>query len=328
MRRGPSVEVLAQGVLAGDRSLLAQSITRVESRSARHQTQARELLSRLMPHTGRAHRVGITGVPGVGKSTFIEALGMQLVEAGHRVAVLAVDPSSTRSGGSILGDKTRMERLSRHPGAFIRPSPSLGTLGGVASRTREALLLCEAAGYDIILVETVGVGQSELAVAQMTDVFLVLLLAGAGDELQGIKRGLMELADVLAVNKADGDNLLPAKRAATTTRSALRTLHPGKEGWKPKVLTCSALHGQGIDAVWAALQEHRAFQEASGAFQQRRRDQDTRWMWQMVDQGLRRALHESQSVAELLPTLSAQVQTGNLAPTRAAEQLLAAFLEG
>lgn len=251
---------------------------------------------------------------------------MRLVDQGHKVAVLAVDPSSTRSGGSILGDKTRMEHLSRAPAAFIRPSPSAGTLGGVASRTREALLLCEAAGFDVVLVETVGVGQSELAVAQMTDVFLVLMLAGAGDELQGIKRGLMELADAMAVNKADGDNLRAAERAAQTYRSALRALHPGKGGFKPQVRTCSALHDQGIAEVWSLLLDHKQHQQDSGAWTRRRQSQQQQWMWQMVDEGLRAALRADPALQEALPDLQQGVQQGRLAPTRAAEQILARFL--
>lgn len=306
--------------------MLARAITLVESTRPAHQAQASEILTALMPNTGGAHRVGITGVPGVGKSTFVEALGMRLVEQGHQVAVLAVDPSSTRSGGSILGDKTRMERLSRAPQAFIRPSPSAGTLGGVASRTREALLLCEAAGFDVVLVETVGVGQSELAVAQMTDVFLVLMLAGAGDELQGIKRGLMELADAMAVNKADGDNLRAAERAAQTYRSALRALHPGKAGFKPQVRTCSALHDQGIAELWQLLLDHRAHQQQSGAWTTRRQSQQQQWMWQMVDEGLRAALRADPALRQSLPALQQQVCDGDLAPTRAAEQILARFL--
>ena len=322
----PSPQQLIDGVLAGERPLLARAITLVESTLPAHQAQASEILTALMPHTGRAHRVGITGVPGVGKSTFVEALGMRLVGQGHKVAVLAVDPSSSRTGGSILGDKTRMEYLSREPAAFIRPSPSAGTLGGVASHTREALLLCEAAGFDVVMVETVGVGQSELAVAQMTDVFLVLMLAGAGDELQGIKRGLMELADAMAVNKADGDNLRPAERAAQTYRSALRALHPGKHGFKPQVRTCSALHDTGIQQVWQLLLEHKQHQQTTGAWVTRRQGQQQQWMWQMVDEGLRAALRADPELHRVLPELQARVLGGTLAPTRAAEEILKRFL--
>jgi LAO/AO transport system kinase len=324
--RRPSPQQLIDGVLTGDRALLARAITLVESTLPVHQAQASEILTALMPHTGGAHRVGITGVPGVGKSTFVEALGLRLVNQGHKVAVLAVDPSSSRTGGSILGDKTRMEFLSREKNAFIRPSPSSGTLGGVASRTREALLLCEAAGFDVVLVETVGVGQSELAVAQMTDVFLVLMLAGAGDELQGIKRGLMELADAMAVNKADGDNLRPAERAAQTYRSALRALHPGKDGFKPQVRTCSALQDIGIQEVWELLLEHKQHQQTTGAWASRRQGQQQQWMWQMVDEGLRAALRADPELHRALPELQARVLGGTLAPTRAAEEILKRFL--
>lgn len=303
--------------------MLGRAITLVESTSPRHRGDAQALLTQLMHHTGGAHRVGVTGVPGVGKSTFIEALGSQLTAQGHRVAVLAVDPSSSRTGGSILGDKTRMERLSRDPNAFVRPSPTSGTLGGVASHTREAMLICEAAGYDVVLVETVGVGQSELAVANMTDVFLVLMLAGAGDELQGIKRGLMELADVLVVNKADGDNLPAARRAAATYAGALRTLHPGEGPWKPRALTCSALHDQGVDQVWSVLLEHREALTSAGVWAANRQAQQADWMWHLVDEGLREALRSAPIGAEQVEGL---VRAGSIAPTSAARQLLRAFL--
>ncbi len=277
--------------------MLARAITLVESRRPDHEVQARELLSRLMPLTGKSIRVGVTGVPGVGKSTFIESLGCMLVERGHRVAVLAVDPSSVRSGGSILGDKTRMELLSRRDEAFIRPSPTAGTLGGVASKTRETMLLCEAAGYDVVLVETVGVGQSEVSVAGMTDFFLVLMLAGAGDELQGIKRGLLELADCLAVNKADGDNAARAEKAAGPYRNALRLLHPPEQGWSPPVLTCSGLTGDGIDAIWSTALEHR---EAMGeGWEHDRRVQLRAWMWELVNSELRRRARSLPIAAQL-----------------------------
>jgi len=334
-RRTLTADEYVDGVLAGHIPTLARAITLIESHSPRHRAQAREVLDRLVPRSGGAHRVGITGVPGVGKSTFIEALGTHLTELGHRVAVLAVDPTSSRTGGSILGDKTRMESLARNPAAFIRPSPTGGTLGGVASRTRETMLLCEAAGFDVVLVETVGVGQSELVVADITDFFLVLMLAGAGDELQGIKRGLMELADMLAVNKADGDNALPAQRAASTYRAALRLLrppaHPGADGvgagaWHPSVVTCSALHNDGIDAVWTEIQAHRVQLEASGAWQQTRREQQHRWLWRMVDDQLRTALHEHEGVKAKLGALEKAVDEGAMSPTVAAEAVVGAFL--
>ena len=325
MRKLPSVEQLVEGVHAGNRALLARAITLAESTRADHQRLAGEVLTALMPHTGNAVRVGITGMPGVGKSTFIESLGTHLTESGQRVAVLAVDPSSSRSGGSILGDKTRMARLARNPDAYIRPSPTSGTLGGVASRTREAMLLCEAAGYDVVLVETVGVGQSELMVAGMTDTFVVLMLSGAGDELQGIKRGLMELADVLAVNKADGDNEIAARRAASTYRGALRLLHPADAVWKPQVLTCSGLKGHGVPEVWDTVQLHRQTLEAAGALAERRAKQQLDWMWRMVDERLQTVFRDHPNVREGLPGIEAAVRSGGLPATRAATELLSRF---
>ncbi len=325
MRR-PSVDDLVAGVLRGERAALGRAITLVESSSPRHSADAARLLTALMPHSGQAWRVGITGVPGVGKSTFIDRFGGALIDAGHRVAVLAVDPSSSRSGGSILGDKTRMTRLSVDDAAFVRPSPTAGTLGGVASRTREAMIVVEAAGYDVVLVETVGVGQSELAVADMTDFFCVLMLAGAGDELQGIKRGLMELADCLAVHKADGDNALPAERAAATYRSALRLLRGHDAVWQPRVLTVSSLLGVGHDAVWQAIEDHRRAMEAAGLFAERRADQRLRWLWERLDDGLRAALHADASVQQQLHQVEAAVRDGTLPPTVAARDILAAFL--
>ncbi|PIE20966.1 MAG: methylmalonyl Co-A mutase-associated GTPase MeaB [Proteobacteria bacterium] len=313
------------GVERGDRAVLARAITLVESGRAAHRRLAAELLTRVMPRTGGARRIGITGVPGVGKSTFIDALGTLLTERGHRVAVLAVDPSSERSGGSILGDKTRMARLSIDPRAFIRPSPSSGTLGGVASKTRETMLLCEAAGFDVVLVETVGVGQSETVVAQMTDTFLVLMIAGAGDQLQGIKRGIMELADVLAVNKADGDNALRAKSAASDYRSALHFLYPREVAWRPRVLTCSALTGERLADVWHAMQLHRETLTRTGELAARRRRQLRRWMWDMVEEGLRDAFATHPAIAGRLAQVEAAVDAGEVPPTRAARQLLAAF---
>jgi len=313
------------GVRAGDRRLLARAITLAESTRADHQALASEVLTELMPDTGRAVRVGITGVPGVGKSTFIEQLGTRLTGAGHRVAVLAIDPTSTRTGGSILGDKTRMTRLSNDPRAFVRPSPTSGTLGGVAARTRESLLLCEAAGHDIVLVETVGVGQSETVVADMTDFFCVLMLAGAGDELQGIKRGLMELADLIAVNKADGDNARHAQQAAHDYRAAVHTLHPPGTDWTPPVLTCSALEGSGVDDIWEAVTRHRELRIASGALEVRRRGQRLRWMWDLVDDRLMAVLRAAPAVADALPQLEAAVRAGTLPPTTAARRIISAF---
>ncbi|MCP3164094.1 methylmalonyl Co-A mutase-associated GTPase MeaB [Myxococcus qinghaiensis] len=318
-----TAEAYVEGVRSGDRAVLARAITLVESGHPRHQSLAQEVLTRLLPHTGGSRRVGISGVPGVGKSTFIDALGMHLVGAGHRVAVLAIDPSSTISGGSILGDKTRMARLSRETAAYIRPSPSSGTLGGVARKTRETLLLCEAAGFDVVLVETVGVGQSETVVADMVDFYLVLMLAGAGDELQGIKRGILEVADMLAINKADGDNKPRAERARAEYRAALHLMRPGNE---PVVTTCSAMEGTGIDALWTSLEAQVARRVASGAMEQRRHAQQVGWMWSMVQDGLRAALHANPMVAALVPQLENDVREGRATATSAALRVLGAFL--
>jgi LAO/AO transport system kinase len=315
-------EALADGVRAGDRRALAKAITLVESTRADDQRSAQRLLELLLPATGKATRVGISGVPGVGKSTFIEAFGLHLIGSGKRVAVLAVDPSSALSGGSILGDKTRMPRLAAAPEAFIRPSPSAGSLGGVARRTREALLVCEAARYDVVLVETVGVGQSEFAVASMVDFFLVLMLAGAGDELQGIKKGILELADALAINKADGDNMTRATRAAAQYKAALNLLRPSSPTWNPPVVTVSALEGRGMDTVWTIVEEHRAKLVASGALEQKRRAQQEAWFWSMIDDGLKRHFLAREDVARLLPEMEAAVASASLTPTEAARRLL------
>lgn len=324
-RAALSLEDYVAGINAGDRSVLGRALTLVESTAERDRELAAALLSALMPLTGGSVRLGLTGTPGVGKSTFIETLGSNLVERGHKVAVLAIDPSSTVSGGSILGDKTRMPRLSTNPSAFIRPSPSIGTLGGIAARTREALLVCEAAGFDVVLVETVGVGQSETEVAAMTDTFLALMLPGAGDELQGIKRGLMELADVLAVNKADGDMKPAALRAARDLRIALRMLHSGDARWIPPVLTCSGLTGEGVDDVWNAVLEHRAMLKAEGLLEKKRREQSEQWMWRLVDMGLRDAMRRDPRVRDLLGTLRGEVADGSTSPVTAARRLLSAF---
>lgn len=325
MSAAPALAELLAGVKAGHRASLGRAITLVESLRADHQERAGELLDAILPSTGRAWRVGITGVPGVGKSSFIEALGMLLVERGHRVAVLAVDPSSSRSGGSILGDKTRMSHLSLHPSAFIRPSPAGGTLGGVAARTREAMLVCEAAGFDVVLVETVGVGQSELAVAGMTDFFLLLMLTGAGDDLQGIKRGVMELADALVVHKADGANLEPARQAASTLEGAIDLLSRPGEPWRPKVLLASSLEQRGIAEVWAVIEAHKTALVQAGVWEQRRAAQRVRWMWERLEDGFRQTLHRDPRLAAALVEAERQASEGSRTPTVLARELLGLF---
>ena len=327
---------LQEGILHGAptvrRRAMAKAITLLESTRADHRTQGDELLTALLPHTGRAFRLGISGVPGVGKSTFIEALGLHLIAQGLKVAVLAIDPSSTVSGGSILGDKTRMEHLSVHPDAYIRPSPSSGTLGGVAEKTREAMLVCEAAGYDVVIIETVGVGQSEIAVQGMTDMFCVLQLPNAGDDLQAIKKGVMELADLVVINKADIDPHA-ATRAQAQITSSLRLLsmhgnpehaHHDESLWTPKVITLSALKGEGVDGFWAAVQEFRRLQTANGRLAARRERQSLAWMWERIDAGLKQAFRQHPQVRELLPRLQQDVTAGRIAASTAARNLLAA----
>ncbi len=316
---------LAQGVLAGERRAVARAITLIESTRADHREAAEALLHQLLPHTGRSVRIGITGVPGAGKSTFIEAFGLHVVGKGHRLAVLAVDPSSPRSGGSILGDKTRMEELSRDERAFIRPSPSGCTLGGVARRTREAMLVCEAAGFDVVVVETVGVGQSETAVADMVDMFLLLLVPGGGDELQGIKKGIVELADAIVVNKADGDLAAAAQRAARDYKNALHLLAPANPAWTVPVLTVSALERGGIDQVWQNVGDYREAMVSAGSWSDRRSAQAHAWMWNEVAETLMQSLKDDPQVAQMLPAMEKSVADGQLAPGRAARQLVGAF---
>jgi LAO/AO transport system kinase len=321
MSRTPDSSALATGIRAGDRATLARAITLIESKRADHRTQAHNLVQELLPHTGKAVRLGITGAPGAGKSTLIDTLGSMLTEKGRKVAVLAVDPSSSRSGGSILGDKTRMARLAVDPNAFIRPSPASGTLGGVAAKTRETMLLCEAAGFDVIIVETVGVGQSETAVADMTDFFLLLMVAGAGDELQGIKKGVVELADMIAVNKADGDNVARAKAAAAEFKSALHILAPRSPTWQPLVVTCSAMTGDGIEHLWSNVLKHRDLMSASGEFAARRREQQVKWMWTLLEERFTARLRGDASMRAKLKQTEAAVAEGKLSPTLAVEQI-------
>ena len=310
------------GLLAGERRALAKAITLVESTRSEHRQRAQKLLDAILPHTGRSLRLGISGVPGVGKSTFIEALGMYLIERGHRLAVLAVDPSSTVHGGSILGDKTRMELLSQRSEAFIRPSPSSGSLGGVAEHTREAVLLCEASGYDVIIVETVGVGQSETAVAGMTDCFVLLQLPNAGDDLQAIKKGIMELADLVVFNKADLDPTA-AQLAAAQMHSALSMLHPASPNWQPPVLTLSAMRKDGLADFWQVIEKFKSTLTASGEFAARRRHQALAWMWQQIDSGLHHRFRQHPAVKTALAELSVAVEAGTTTPAAAAQRLLA-----
>ena len=317
---------MAADVQSGSRRALAQAITLIESTRPDHRSNAEQLLVSLIESTGEATRLGISGPPGVGKSTFIEALGLYLTESGHKVAILAVDPTSARSGGSVLGDKTRMERLTGEPNVFIRPSPSGGALGGVARRTREAMLLCEAAGHDIVIVETVGVGQSEIAVRDMVDMFLLLAQPASGDELQGIKRGVLEIADLLLVNKADGELLAAAERTRSDYSKALMLLRPVSPDWTTPVLTCSALHRIGVDEVWRAVDKYGVAMAENGAFEQRRRDQALAWMWSEVKDTLDERFRASSVVAAKIKNLEKRVANGNLAPATAAQALLAAFL--
>lgn len=321
----PSVEDLYAGIRAGNRAMLARAITLVESERASDFEDAQRLLNMLLPDTGNAIRIGISGIPGAGKSTFIDAFGMMLTEQGKRVAVLAIDPSSTVSRGSILGDKTRMARLSREETAFIRPSPSSGTLGGVHRKTRETMLLCEAFGFDTVIIETVGVGQSETVVAEMVDVYLVLMIAGTGDELQGIKRGILEVADILAINKADGDNVKRAQLARRELQTALHLMRGSRKGWQPPVLACSALEGTGLDAIWEQILQHRAMMIETGEFETKRSEQALHWMWNMIEDGLLASLRQDELVATKMRQLEAEVSAGAITPSTAAESVLEAY---
>lgn len=326
-RKDPPAEVFVQGILQCDRALLSRAITLVESRLPEHAAKAQGIVEGCLPHSGNSIRVGITGVPGVGKSTFIEALGMHLIEGrSQKVAVLAVDPSSQFSGGSILGDKTRMERLSSHIDAFIRPSPSGGSLGGVTRRTRETVILCEAAGFQNVLIETVGVGQSETVVASMVDFFLLLMLAGAGDELQGIKRGIMEMADLLAINKADGNNLGRAQAARAEYQTALRLFPPTPSGWRPRVLTCSALSNAGIPEIWDAVVEHHRMVKQTGFLQDHRRAQLVDWLEAAIADQIQEAFERDPDLADEHQRLRQLVMEAGASPSKAAAGLVARFL--
>ncbi|MDE8562511.1 methylmalonyl Co-A mutase-associated GTPase MeaB [Anoxybacillus rupiensis] len=321
-RKERSVSEYVEGVLNNDRTILAQAITLVESNAAKHMERAQQILHELLPHVGRSIRIGITGVPGAGKSTFIEAFGQFLCEQGHRVAVLAVDPSSSITGGSILGDKTRMENLARDPRAFIRPSPSGGTLGGVHRKTRETMLLCEAAGYDIILIETVGVGQSEFVVRSMVDFFMMIALTGAGDELQGMKKGIMELVDAVVINKADGDNKPKAEAAREEYNQFLHYLRPATPGWETKAYTCSALLGEGIEKVWNVVEAFISVTKQSGAFDARRRHQLKDWIYSMIKDYLESSFFSHPQIKAELPMIENHVIAGTLSVTKAVQQLL------
>ncbi len=317
-----SPEEYVEGILSHDRLALARTITLIESTLPAHQERARIIVNQLLPHTGKGIRIGITGVPGAGKSTYIETFGTMLTEIGHKVAVLAIDPSSSRSGGSILGDKTRMEKLAVNPKAFIRPSPSSGTLGGVGRKTRETMLVCEAAGYDVAIIETVGVGQSETTVSSMVDFFLVLMIAGAGDELQGIKKGVLEVADAIVINKADGDNVTRAEIAQREYETALHMLMPNSPNWTPPVLTCSSINGNGIDKIWETIKEHRTKLTDCGEMASKRKTQALDWMSFLLDDGLRQWFYNTPDVKKALNELQKDVESKNTSPTAAADMLL------
>lgn len=312
-----------KGILDGDRRMLSKAITLIESSLVSHQQAAFDIMEQVLPHTGNSVRLGITGVPGAGKSTFIEKLGVFLINKGHNVSVIAVDPSSRQSGGSVLGDKTRMEKLAAHENAFIRPSPAGEVLGGVAGRTREVMLVCEAAGFDVILVETVGAGQSDIQVESMVDFFLVLMIAGAGDELQGIKKGVLELADAIAVNKAEKENLKAVQIARTELEAAMQMVRQRSSCWKTPVMTCSAIEEQGLEEIWESVLDHQLKMRAAGEFEKRRKNQSVQWMWELTEEGLKRYFKESEIIGSKVPKISQQVADGKKTAFAAAKELLA-----
>ncbi|MGC8802422.1 MAG: methylmalonyl Co-A mutase-associated GTPase MeaB [Bacteroidales bacterium] len=326
-RQRLSVDDYVEGIRNGDRTILSRAITLIESNLPAHHALAQQIIQRCLPYCGNSFRIGITGIPGVGKSSFIEALGMYVVEKGHKLAVLAIDPSSERTKGSILGDKTRMENLSSHPHAFIRPSPSAGSLGGVARKTRETIYLCEAAGYDVVFVETVGVGQSETSVHSMVDFFLLLALAGAGDELQGIKRGIMEMADAIVITKTDGDNVARALKAKAELQNVLHFFPPNPSGWQPRVLTCSAHQQQGIDEIWQMLQNFKQQVQANGFFEVNRRQQAKFWIHQTLQEMLNQSLYQHHDMIQLINKLEKEVLTGTITSFEAAQRLFDQYSE-
>lgn len=323
LANGP--EYYIKGVLNRDRRILSRAITMVESSLKAHRELSRNIVDGLLPYTGKSIRIGVTGVPGAGKSTFIENIGAMLADRGHRVAVLAVDPSSRQVGGSILGDKTRMEKLAFHDNAYVRPSPSGETLGGVAGKTRECMLICEAAGYDIILVETVGVGQSEITVRTMVDFFLTLMIAGAGDDLQGIKKGILEVSDAIVINKADGENLDRALKAKKELQQAMKMIMPDNKTWFPPVLSCSSIVEKGTIAVWDTILDHHNRLKKSNELEKRRKEQAVQWMWTLVHTGLKTRFKEEESIIEKIPVMSKRVHHGQMSPSSAADELLDQF---